>query len=640
MNHRNSLLMFCIPILILCLPVHADDPLKTDHVEKVVVTAHRDEIPEDQVGSSITVITAEDLERAGKTMVLDALRSVPGLEVARNGGPGGTASVFMRGANAEHTLVLVDGVEVNDPIAPTRAFDFGNLAVNNIDRIEILRGPQSTLYGSDALVGVIHIITKKGGGELSGYLSAEGGSFSTTRATAGIHGGGDRTWYSIGITDLDTDGISAAADTAGNSEEDSYSNRSLSARLGHQAGKNLTLDLILTAAGTDTDLDNFGGAFGDDPNSIGTSEQFAARAEGRLTLLEGDWNQTFGIALTDYDRSFDNPVDAGHPVDLSSSSYRSRLVKLDWQNQLRVDENHNLVFGLEAEEEEGDSEYYSDGMFGPFTDLFSRQSARTTGLFLQDHMTMGDSLFATFGFRVDDHTRFGSEATFRGAFSWKAGDRGTRIKGSFGTGFKAPSLFQLYSSFGSTNLSPEESAGWDAGIEQRLADGKVILGATWFRNDFDNLIQFDGGSFTYANIARAETRGIEFTAAASPSDRIDLVFGYTWTDTEDRGSGEELLRRPGSKLSLAAHYQVTSGLGLNLDLVQVGARDDLDFASFPAARVELPDYTLLNLAAGWQASPRVRIHARIENVLDEEYQEVLGYGAPGLGAYAGVKLTL
>ena len=640
MNHRNSLLMFCIPFVVLCLPALAGDPLVTEQVEKVVVTAHRDEIPEDQVGSSVTVISAEDLDRTGKTMVLDALRSVPGLEVVRNGGPGGTASVFLRGANAEHTLVLVDGVEVNDPIAPTRAFDFGNLAVNNIDRIEILRGPQSTLYGSDALGGVIHIFTKKGGGGLSGYLSAEGGSFSTTRANAGVHGGGDKTWYSVAITALDTDGISAAAQTAGNNEADSYSNRSLSARFGHQATDNLDLDLVLTATNTDTDLDNFGGAFGDDPNSVGSSEQFTARAQGRLTLLEGDWSQSFGLALTGYDRSFDNPVDADHPADLDNSRYRSRLLKLDWQNRLRLDENHNLVFGLESEEEEGESEYFSDGMFGPYADLFTRQSARTTGLFLQDHITMGENLFTTVGFRVDDHSRLGSQATFRGAFSWKAGDRGTRIKGSVGTGFKAPSLFQLYSSFGNINLAPEESTGWDAGVEQQLAGGKFILAATWFENDFDNLIQFDGGAFTYANIARAETRGVELTAVVTPSSRIDLVLGYTWTDTADRATGEELLRRPGSKISLAAHYQVTSALGLNLDLVRVGPRDDLDFSSFPSARVELPEYTVLNLAAGWQATSRIRFQARIENVLDEEYQEVLGYGAPGPGAYAGIRLTL
>jgi vitamin B12 transporter len=640
MNHRNSLPILCIPILMFCLPANSEEPLEADHEEKVVVTAHRDEIPQDQVGSSVTVITAEDLDRTGKTLVLDALRSVPGLEVARNGGPGGTTSVFLRGANAEHTLVLVDGVEANDPIAPTRAFDFSSLAVNNIDRIEILRGPQSTLYGSDALGGVIHIITKNGGGDLSGHLSAEAGSFSTTRATAGVHGGGERTWYSIGITGLDTDGISAAAETDGNLEDDNSSNRSLSARLGHQATENLVLDLIFTGTSTDTDLDNFGGAFGDDPNSVGSSEQFTARARGVLTLLEGDWSQNFGLALTDYDRSFDNPVDAVHPDDLSNSRYESRLLKLDWQNRLRLDENHNLVFGVEAEEEEGESKYFSDGMFGPFTDLFTRQSARTTGLYFQDHMKVGDSLFATVGFRVDDHSRLGSQATFRGAFSWKAGDRGTRIKGSIGTGFKAPSLFQLYSSFGSISLAPEESTGWDAGVEQKLAGGKLVLGATWFQNDFDNLIQFDGGSFTYANIARAETRGVEFTTAATPSDRIDLMFGYTWTDTEDRSTGEELLRRPAGKLSLAAHYRVTDSLGLNLDLVRVGPRDDLDFSAFPAARVELLEYTLLNLAAGWQVTPRVRLNVRIENVLDEEYQEVLGYGAPGLGAYAGFKLTL
>ena len=640
MNHFEKAKAIVFVALAICVPVAAEEPLPSDHVEKVVVTAHREEVQEEQVGSSVTVITSEELERSGKIMVLDALRSVPSLEVARNGGAGGTTSVFLRGANSEHTLVLIDGVEVNDPISPARGFDFGNLAVNNIDRIEILRGPQSTLYGSDALGGVIHIITKRGGGETTGYLSAEGGSFSTMRETAGVQGGGDRAWYSVAIAYLDTDGISAADESDGNGEKDGATNRSLSARFGYQAAENFDLDLILTGVNTDTALDNFGGASGDDPNSIGETQQFTVRAQGDLSLMEGDWRQTFGVSLTDYERTFDNPADPDHPIDLSNSRFESRLLKLEWQNRLRLNKNHNLVFGLESEEEEGESAFFSDGLFGPFTDIFSRQTARTTGLFVQDRMNVGETVFATIGFRVDDHDRFGSEATFRAAFSIKPGDSGTRFKGSYGTGFKAPSLFQLYSSYGSENLAPEESNGWDAGIEQRLADGEVTLGATWFQNDFHNLIQFDSGSFTYGNIARAETRGVEFTVSLEPTDRFDMMLGYTWTDTEDRATGEELLRRPGSKISMNVHFQVTDSLGLNLDLVQVGTRDDLDFSAFPASRMELPEYTLLNLAAGWQVTDRIRLNARIENVLDEEYQEVLGYGAPGLGAYAGIKLTL
>ncbi len=626
--------------LVICVPVSAADPLPSDQVEKVVVTAHREEIPEEQVGSSVTVITGKDLERSGKVMVLDALRSVPSLEVARNGGPGGTTAVFLRGANSEHTLVLIDGVEANDPISPARGFDFGNLAVNNIDRIEILRGPQSTLYGSDALGGVIHIITKRGGGETTGYLSAEGGSFSSIRETAGVQGGGDRAWYSVAIAHLDTDGISAADERDGNGEEDGYTNRSLSVRFGYQAEENFGLDLTVTGVDADTDLDNFGGASGDDPNSISAMQQLTLRAKGDLSLMDGGWSQTFAVSLTAFERTSDNPVDADHPMDLDSSRFESRLLKFEWQNRLRLGENHNLVFGLESDKEEGESAYFSDGLFGPFTDIFDRQTARTSGLFFQDRINVSATAVATLGFRVDDHDRFGPEATFRGAFSIKPGDSGTRLKGSYGTGFKAPSLFQLYSSFGSVHLAPEESTGWDAGIEQRLAGGAVTLGATWFQNDFQNLIQFDEGSFTYGNIARAETRGIEFTVSAEPTHRLDMMLGYTLTETEDQATGEELLRRPGNKISMNVHFQVKDSLGLNLDLVQVGTREDLDFSAFPAFRVELPQYTLLNLAAGWQATRRVRINARIENVLDKEYQEVLGYGAPGRGAYAGFKLTL
>jgi vitamin B12 transporter len=325
---------------------------------------------------------------------------------------------------------------------------------------------------------------------------------------------------------------------------------------------------------------------------------------------------------------------------MSASRYDSRLAKIAWQNRLYPGGNHHLVFGLESEREEAESFYYSESSFGPYEEIFQLQTARTTGLFVQDRINPAEAVSVTVGMRLDDHDRFGTEATWRTAFSFRPGESGTRIKGSYGTGFKAPSLFQLYSSYGNENLEPEENTGWDVGIEQKLSDGKIVIEATWFRNDFENLVQFDNGSFTYQNLLRAETGGIEVSLSVDPVRRLGFQAGYTRTATEDLSTGEELLRRPNDKISLVADCRVTEKLGLYLDLTRVGTRKDLDFSTFPATRVELPGYTLMNLAGSWQVHRQVRINARIENLLNQEYQEVLGYGTPGFGGYLGFKLTL
>jgi len=606
-------------------------------VEKVVVTADRTETPLDRTGSSVTVITREELERTGKPLVADALRGVPGLDVVRTGGVGGSASVFLRGANSEHTLVLVDGVEMNDPIAPARGFDFADLAVNNIERIEILRGPASTLYGSDALGGVIQIITRKGAGKPAGELSLEGGSFSTFRETAAVRGGSGRLGYSIGLSRLDTGGISAADERDGNREKDGFGSGSASARLHFQATKAVDLGLVLRITDSEADLDNFGGAFGDDVNHRSDSRRLATRVQAGRASNDGRWKQRLAVSYTDYDRSFDNPVDVDHPIDESFSSFESSLLKFDRQSDLKLNDRHKLVFGVETEEEKGSSTFASDGAFGPFSSVFAEETSRTTGWYLQDQVRAGDRWNASLGARVDDHDRFGTKTTYRGAFSWKLPSEGTRLKGSYGTGFKAPSLFQLFSSFGNLDLAPEESTGWDVGVEQTVPFGNARVSLTGFRNDFENLIDFDFGTFTYRNIAEAKTRGLELEAAVAATESIDLSAGATWTSTEDRSDGSRLLRRPAVKYFARAHLQPSKALGLNLHVTRVGARDDFDFVT--SSRVSLDAYTLVDLSAEYRLSSGVRLFVRLENLLDESYQDGLGYGSPGLGGSAGVEFS-
>jgi len=621
-----------------------EEPLKVEAPERVLVTATRLETPYEQVGSSFTVVTRQEIEQKKPSTVVDLLRGVPGLDVVQAGGPGGQASVFMRGAKSEHTLVLIDGVEMNDPITPGRSFDWSHLTPDNVERIEVIRGPQSTLYGSDAIGGVINIITRKGKGRPSVTLTGEAGSRHTFRESLSILGSTPVFNYAISTARLDTDGISAADRRDGNHERDGYRNNTCSMRLGLKAAENFDVDLIVRCIRDKAEIDNFGGPGGDDPNYTTEAEQLFVRAQGRLKLLDGFWEQKFGVSYSDHYRTTRNNPDAAHPKDLERSSYDGQVVRFDWQHNLRLHETNTLTVGLETEEESGKSSYHSDGMFGPFDSTFPRETARTSGVYVQDQIALFDRFFATVGFRVDDHERFGSAFTYRVAPTFVIRETGTRIKGSVGTGFKAPTLFQLYAPFyGNPALQPEKSKGCDFGIEQDLFGRLLTLDATCFRNRFTNLIDYVpvGWSGSYQNVGQAETKGVELGATLRPSDEFTLRASCTHTRTEDMATGMELLRRPRHKASIEANYRLLRTTNINLSANYVGPRKDLFFdnATFTSSRVTLHSYVLVNLAVTHDVSKNLQVYGRVENLLNDRYQEVKGYGTPGIGFFAGFRAT-
>ena len=629
--------------LLLAAPSHTTagdaDPPNLRDIEEIVVTATRLETPGRELGSSITVITNEQIQQQGKATVADLLRSVPSLDVAQSGGSGQTASVFIRGAKSEHTLVLIDGVVMNDPSSTGRGFDFGKLAASNIERIEIVRGPQSTLYGSDAMGGVINIITKKGAGKTSGFLSAEGGSYKTLTTEAGVGGSAQAYNYSVDLSRMQTDGFSAASTKYGNTEKDGHTNTTLSARLGITPLKNFDADLILRYVNDHFDLDNFGGPGGDDPNFTGKSKRLFMRAQSRLSLFNEFWEQKIGFSFSDHSQRFNNDIDAAHPLDRERSTYNGQIVKFDWQHNLYLHETNTLTLGAEAKRETASSTYYSESFFGPYSSDFEKQSARTAGFYFQDKIRLWDSWFTTLGARVDDHGKFGTKSTYRAASSYLIRKTSTRIKGSYGTGFKAPSLYQLYSMYGDQNLDPEKSTGWDAGVEQSFLKGRLKLDVTYFRNDFRNLIDFDSGAWKYVNVGKAQTKGVEISMHGKLTDELVLRAGYAYTTAKDAVSGERLLRRPRNKVSIGANYSFVPGGNVDIEAIWVDARSDFDYTSFPAARVKLHSYTLVNLAASYDITKNITILGRLRNLLNEKYEEVFGYGTPGFSAYGGVRVS-
>ncbi len=610
----------------------ADESEEDEETQEVVVSATRLETPTEQVGSSVTIITAEQIEETEKTTVYDVLREVPGLDVVHSGGPGGSASVFIRGAKSEHTLVLIDGVEMNNPVTPGRTFDFANLSVDNIERIEILEGPQSTLYGSDAIGGVINIITKRGKGAPGGFASVEGGSYSSFRGAAGSSGGNDWVQYSLGFSHWDADGISSASEQDGNTEKDGYKTTSVSGTLGLTPSEYFGLDFSLRFIDADIDLDNGGGAGQDDPNNRQQSQQVFFRAQGTFYLFDDIWEQKLGFSLADHDRNSRNDVDADNPDLFVLDSYQGQILKFDWQNNFYIHNANTVTFGIETQEDKGESNYYSESEWGPYESIFPEQADRTTGYYLQDQFQLWDCWYTTAGVRWDNHSRFGTKTTYRIASAYLIRKTGTKIKGSFGTGFKSPSLFQLYSSYGDPGLEPEESTGWDFGLEQSVYENRVTLGATVFHNELENMIDYDYNTWSYGNIARADTKGVEISGSAHAAENLTIRLNYTYTNTKDITTGMPLLRRAKNKISFDLNYGFLERGNVNLEILYVGERDDI-------YEVKLDGYVLFNPAASFQITRNIQMFGRVENLFDRDYVEVAGYGTPGISVYGGLKFS-
>lgn len=628
-----SLTAFCVllcPALLI-----AQQPTR-----QVIVSASRAQSELGQIGSSVTVIDAEEIEKSQFHSVADILRSRLGIDVVRSGPSGGNIAVFSRGLNSEHTLVLVDGVEANNPISTNRAFNFADLTLDNIERIEIVRGPQSTLYGSDALGGVINIITKTGSDVITSSAEVEAGSYETYKQQLSLRGKEEKLLYSLAIANSSSDGISSASKRSGNRERDGYDNLTLSSRFDLELNKVLSANLVARYNDSTAELDNSGGSGADDPNRELDNKQFFGKTEIEIQSIPEQLSHTVSVSLSDQSFEDNNDPDTDHPVDILRSRFDSSLLKFDFENQLIIEQDQTLTFGFETEQEKGESRYFSDGVFGPFNGDFAERDARTNSAYAEFLTRPSEQLSLVLGARIDDHSKFGSETTWRIAPSYKIEGSATRVYSSLGTGYKAPSLFQLYSSFGDPNLKAEESLGWDIGVEQELIDQMATLSVTYFWNDLDQLISFNSDTFKSENIGDARTSGIEGELVLTLSDSLNAAVAYTYTDTEDLDTGLSLLRRARHKGRFSVDWSTAVGLDLGLDYVYTGSSFDNDFSTFPASRTELSGFNLITIRARYALSEDLGLNARVENLLDQEYEQVLGYGNPGITSFIGLSYKL
>lgn len=334
----KSVLKAALVIFLLISPLFAEQEPANQKGKKevpqiqheITVTSTRIDTPTREVASSVTVISRENIERSRKTTVLEILQDIMGVTLIQNGPVGAAASVHIRGGNAEHTLVMMDGVELNDPITPSRSIDLAHYSLDNVERIEVLRGPQSTLYGSDAISGVINIITRKGEGRPTLSFSSQAGSYGTFSGSTTFSGSSERISYSLGASLLQSAGFSAANQSyEGNSEKDGYQNLTFSGRFGFRLSDNFEFDFVARRIDTKIDIDNFGGAYGDDTNNIQTYNSLFMKGQTRWLLWNNRWEQKLNLSIVDYDRAYENPTDEAHPFDSEQAHYSSRFTKID-----------------------------------------------------------------------------------------------------------------------------------------------------------------------------------------------------------------------------------------------------------------------------------------------------------------------
>ncbi len=610
----------------------------------VVITATRTETPLIELANSITVIDSAEIAESKKDNVMDLLKDEYGVDIVQQGGPGKLANVLIRGGNAEHTLVLLDGIEMNMPSDPGNTFDFSNLLTDNIQRIEILRGPQSTMYGSDAMAGVINIITKTGTKGNKYFLSGEGGTYNTYKFNGGLNGTYDIFNYQLNLSRTKTNGFSSASKKYGNTEKDGASNFTGSFKTGLNLNNNFKLNLFYQHTDADADLDQFGGAFGDDPTYVFNLEENALRMETVFSDYKNTWNGKAGVSYMrnvrkySFDSTFINPFG-------SDAMYDGKKVKFDIQNTFNFSKPFSLTLGLENERETALSNYLQYFTDSTAASISPSKNSTTKGFFIEEQSNILDMFFLNMGIRYDHHDRFGDATTYRLAPAFVIWQTGTKLKATYGTGFKSPSLYNLFDPFtGNEKLAPEKSRGWDAGIEQFLLGNRLTAGITYFNSTFENLFGFDI-NYKTINIKKSESRGIEAYVSLKPLPGLQVKANYTYTKTKnltDNSPDKDLplLRRPIHKGVVSVNVSLLKNFNTYVDAVFDGKRDDVIFSGGTTKRIRLDSYILINVAVSYDMYKFLQLYAKVNNLTDTYYEEVYGYATPGLSLYGGFKLQL
>lgn len=601
-------------------------------------------VSSDTLGTAVSVVTGEELRAQQVRHAAEALRSLPGVSVSQQGGAGNVSVVRIRGGESNHTLVVIDGVEVNSGVEGF--YDFSSLATDDIERIEVLRGPQSGLYGGSALGGVVNIVTRSGKGPLTLRAMGEAGSFETRGGYAGISGGNDRIWGALTVSARETAGFNIAP-VGG--EKDGSSLKTLSFKGGISPFENFTLHGAFRMTRQEGDRDGFDGAVGgfnvaNDNASTFEREQWSGRINADLSLLDGYWTHTVFAARADRDY-----IDFDRGFFPTTSHLLDDNTKYGYQTTLRIDGpgggravRHFVTGLIEKQDETFDQP-------DPFLGDFHADRGRTSiaGEVRGEYF---DTVHLAATIRKDDNETFDDATTWRLQGSTLVPSTPFRLHASYGTGIKYPSFAELYGTFfrytPNPNLKPETSRGWDAGIETTLIGGRAVMDVTYFKTDLENEITEDFSGFpliTSVNIdGKSRRQGIEVAARYAVLPGVVLGGSYTYLDATDSFGVREVRRAP-HQGRVDVDWSFAAGRGhLNLAAIYNGEMTDVAFALpfFTQTTVTLDDYWLVRLAGSYEVAPGVELFGRVENLLDQNYQEVFGYETAGAAAFAGVRLKL
>jgi len=597
----------------------------------VIEAAGLESVEAGKVGSAHTVITGEELQARQIRHAGDALREIAGVAISRSGGVGNITQVRLRGAEGNHVSVRIDGVEVNS--LDRGEFDFASLLTADIERIEVIRGPQSGVYGANALSGVINIITRKGSGKPKLTVQGEAGGFDTKAFSANAAGGSDNAYFSVTAAYFETEGFNISEK---GSEDDGSTKKTLFARAGTALTDRLRVDGIVRYFTTDAEIDedsDFDGLPDDTIGSRDRRDNLLASVALKGGLFDGKWSHKlfanyFEDDFTAFSVTGGSFVNDGDRVHFGyQTSARLPAIPV-------VAGKHTITGLIE----------HKDETFSNRSDFSSVDASRAqTGYVGEVRGDYFDRLFLSANIRFDENDGFENATTYRVTAATLFPQHSTRLHGSYGKGITNPTFFEQFGSTatfaGNAGLIPEQSIGWDVGVEKKFAGERLAVDITYFNADLSDEISlffFPDFSSTVVNLeGKSKRQGFEVQAALKPGGPLSLTASYTYTDsTEPDGTRE--VRRPKHAGALNARYLFADNRGqLNVGAIYNGRMRDIEFLGSPV----LDDYLLVSLSGSYDISPNIRLFGRIENLLNEDYQEVFGFETAGIAAYGGLRIS-
>jgi len=615
-------------------------PGAANEVDQIVVTAGRADDKLSEVPVSMTIIDAEALREHQAVVVSDLLSRTPGVSVTRNGGVGGSTQVRIRGAESDQTAVLIDGVKLNDPSSTGGGYNFATLLAGDVSRIEVLRGPQSTLWGSQAIGGVVNLITQTPDGPFSGDATLEGGSRATAYARVGVGAGGDWGGWRLAAGQYTTAGVSNFDAAMGGRERDGYHNSSLSGRLDLNLTDWAALDARLSYAAGRNEFDGYSTptfSFGDDPE-YGKTKELVGYLGTRLIHFDGALQSRLGYAYTQTDR------DNYDPTFSAPKSFDARGTDgvLQYQGTWTINPIWRAVFGAETERS------WFRSISPQYATVADRHATGMDSVYGQLQAKPTAGLALTAGVRHDEHDTFGGATTVQAGASWTPNDGATVLRANYGEGFKAPSLYQLYSPYGSETLKPlglaelhpEEAKSWDLAVEHSVLEGRLRGSITYFDRDTTNQIDYQSTPAIpngfYANIAKARAKGIELEGAYQINPIVTVSGNYTSMDATNRSAGpnfgKDLARRAGETANADLAIDLPGGLNGGVSMQYVGH----SFDNATNTR-RLKSYVLTDVRIAYPINDSLEVYGRVENLFDQSYETLYRYGTLGRGAFAGVR---